>query len=40
MLGAFFVIFLVPETKGKSEDEIKALFETKEDLESLISNDR
>ena len=40
VLGTFFVIFLVPETKGKSEDEIRALFQTKEDTESLlISND-
>ena len=39
LLGTLFVIFLVPETKGKSEDEIKALYQTKEDTESLISND-
>ena len=40
VLGTLFVIFLVPETKGKSEDEIRALFQTKEDTESLlISND-
>ena len=39
LLGTLFVILLVPETKGKSEDEIKALYQTKEDTESLISND-
>ena len=37
-MGTFFVIFLVPETKGKSEDEIRALFQTKDDEESLISD--
>ena len=38
LMGTFFVIFLVPETKGKSEDEIRALFQTKDDEESLISD--
>lgn len=38
LMGTFFVIFLVPETKGKSEDEIRALFQTKDDTESLISD--
>ena len=39
VLGTIFVIFLVPETKGKSEDEIRALFQTKEDTESLLISD-
>lgn len=30
LLGTIFVIIFVPETKGKSEEDVKKLFSTKE----------
>ncbi|CAL8109444.1 unnamed protein product [Orchesella dallaii] len=33
LFGAFFVFFFVPETKGRSTDEIQKLFVTKKELE-------